>query len=92
MNAQQNKVAKRLKKALDECHEAGLMGGIFDCKFCVWPIDAPDPRETATAGQAGLARRPASSARRQFVDRQEAGGVLRLDVRSARYVAGGFAR
>lgn len=47
MNARQEKAAKALLKAIDECHEAGLKGGVFESAMRVWPVDAdPDPYES----------------------------------------------
>lgn len=46
MTRQQKAAIKKLESALNACHDAGMKGGIFDGKFCVWPIDTvPDPYE-----------------------------------------------
>ncbi len=51
MNTKQLAAAKRLGKSLDACHKAGLMGGVYDGAFYVWPSDAkPDPRDSPHFG------------------------------------------
>lgn len=47
MTRKQMRAVKRLTAALDACHAAGLMGGVYEYSFRVWPIDSkPDPRDT----------------------------------------------
>jgi hypothetical protein len=46
MNAKQKRAVQRLAKALEACHSAGLMGGVYDGSFWAWPDDTkPDPRD-----------------------------------------------
>ena len=45
MNAKQKKAVVRLGKALEACHKAGLMGGVYDGSFWAWPAASPDPRD-----------------------------------------------
>lgn len=37
MDDEQKKAVGSLRRALNKCAKAGLSGGIFDTKFCVWP-------------------------------------------------------
>lgn len=47
MKVKQWRAAERLRKALESCHAVGLRGGVFDCSFYLWPVDAdPDPYES----------------------------------------------
>jgi len=39
MNEEQRKAIAALKRGLTMCQNAGLMGGVFDSQFCVWPVD-----------------------------------------------------
>lgn len=46
MNKQQLQAVKRLRKALNDCHNAGLRGGVYEYRMRVWPVDAdPDPNK-----------------------------------------------
>ena len=44
MNSQQQKAIAALKRGLTMCHNAGLMGGVFESNFCVWP-NGKNPHE-----------------------------------------------
>ena len=49
MTKEQCSALANLTKALDRCHHAGLMGGVYEYQFRVWPIGVkPDPRDTST--------------------------------------------
>jgi hypothetical protein len=65
MNKRQESAARRLEKALDNCHKAGLTGGVYDCgTFCLWPANCKiDPRDTGsrffeTVDEIGIAIHP----------------------------------
>lgn len=45
LNYHQNKAADKLAKAIRECSEVGLQGGVYDGVFCLWPRTAPNPME-----------------------------------------------
>lgn len=52
MNKQQLRVAKDLQDSLDACFPAGLMGGVFESSFYVWPQDAdPSPQDEWPTGE-----------------------------------------
>lgn len=38
-------LAVRIEKALAACHKAGLMGGVYDGMFCLWPEKGPHPAD-----------------------------------------------
>ncbi len=40
MQADQIKAAAQLTRALNRCHMAGLLGGVFSGRFCVWDWEA----------------------------------------------------
>jgi hypothetical protein len=45
MTKTQMAAARRLEQALYACKKAGLMGGVYDGTFCLWPEDAPHPAD-----------------------------------------------
>ena len=57
MNRKQISAVIRLKKALDACHAAGLIGGVFDCKFCAWPVGSVHPGDVPRSDYFAYIRR-----------------------------------
>jgi hypothetical protein len=45
LHQEQNAAIANLTKALDRCAKAGLMGGVYDRNFCVWPVGTYHPLE-----------------------------------------------
>jgi hypothetical protein len=37
MNKEQFQASMQLTKALNRCHAVGLVGGVYEGKFCIWP-------------------------------------------------------
>lgn len=47
MTPKQTAAIRRLEKTLAHCHKNGLMGGVFDGAFCVWPLGTePHPQDS----------------------------------------------
>ncbi len=46
MTKRQILAVKRLERALTQCHNAGLEGGVYDGSFCVWPTGSFDILES----------------------------------------------
>ncbi len=42
LNEKQKRAVKSLIRALNNADAAGLVGGVYDSSFCVWPVGAID--------------------------------------------------
>ena len=51
MNKKQIVAAKSLERALKKCGLVGLVGGVFDGSFCVWPSDCISPHRVEESGE-----------------------------------------
>ena len=45
MNFRQRKAAMALQRALADCAEVDLTGGVYDGTFCIWPANRKSPHD-----------------------------------------------
>lgn len=46
INKQQTRAAYAVAKALRRCAKVGLMGGVYDGNFCLWPTKIDHPADS----------------------------------------------